>query len=51
LESVERAWRQEGEENVSCEWVGVLRGIFRPKREEAAGDWRKLHNEELYDMY
>jgi hypothetical protein len=23
----------------------VLRRIFGPKREEAAGDWRKLHNE------
>jgi hypothetical protein len=25
----------------------VLRRIFRPKRDEVAGDWRKLHNEEL----
>jgi hypothetical protein len=24
----------------------VLRRIFGPKREEVAGDWRKLHNEE-----
>jgi len=29
----------------------VLRGIFGPKRDEATGDWRKLHNEELNDLY
>jgi hypothetical protein len=29
----------------------VLRRIFRPKRDEIAGDWRKLHNEELNDLY
>ena len=29
----------------------VLRGIFVPKREEALGEWRKLHNEELTDVY
>jgi hypothetical protein len=25
--------------------------IFRPKRVEVTGAWRKLHNEELYDLY
>jgi hypothetical protein len=29
----------------------VLRGIFRPKKNEVAGGWRKLHNEELRDLY
>jgi hypothetical protein len=29
----------------------VLRRIFGPKREEAAGEWRRLHNEELYALY
>jgi hypothetical protein len=29
----------------------VLRRIFGPKRDEVAGDWRKLHNEELHNMY
>jgi hypothetical protein len=29
----------------------VLRGIFRLKRDGVIGEWRKLHNEELYDMY
>jgi len=25
--------------------------IFGPKRNEVTGEWRKLHNEELYDLY
>jgi hypothetical protein len=29
----------------------VLRRIFGPKREEVAGDWRRLHNEELHKLY
>jgi hypothetical protein len=29
----------------------VLRGIFEAKRDEMTGDWRKLHNEELNDLY
>jgi hypothetical protein len=29
----------------------VLRGIFGPKRDERTGEWRKLHNEELHDLY
>jgi hypothetical protein len=29
----------------------VLRRIFGPKRDEVAGKWRKLHNEELHDLY
>ena len=29
----------------------VLRRIFLPKREEVTGEWRKLHNEELNDLY
>jgi TPP-dependent pyruvate/acetoin dehydrogenase alpha subunit len=29
----------------------VLRRIFGPKRDEVTGDWRKLHNEELHNMY
>jgi len=28
----------------------VLRRIFGPKRDEVAGEWRKLHNEELNDL-
>jgi len=29
----------------------VLRRIYRPKRDEVTGEWRKLHNEELHDLY
>jgi hypothetical protein len=29
----------------------VLRRIFRPKRDEVTGGWRKLHNEELHNLY
>ena len=28
----------------------VLRVIFEPKMDEVTGEWRKLHNEELYDV-
>jgi len=30
---------------------GVVRRIFRPKRDEVTGQWRRLHNEELYNLY
>ena len=29
----------------------VLSRIFGPKRDEVTGEWRKLHNEELNDLY
>jgi hypothetical protein len=29
----------------------VLRRIFGPKRDEATGEWRRLHNAELNDLY
>jgi hypothetical protein len=29
----------------------VLRRIFGPKRDEVTREWRKLHNEELRDLY
>jgi hypothetical protein len=29
----------------------VLRRIFGPKRDEVTGEWRKLHNEKLRDLY
>jgi hypothetical protein len=29
----------------------VLRRIFGPKRDEVTGDWRRLHNAELHDLY
>ena len=29
----------------------VLRREFGPKRDEVKGEWRKLHKEELRDLY
>ena len=29
----------------------MLGKIFGPKRDEATGKWRRLHKEELYDLY
>jgi len=31
--------------------IRVLRRIFGPKRDDKRGEWRKLHNEELNDLY
>ena len=28
-----------------------MRRIFGPKRDEVIGEWRKLHNKELNDLY
>jgi hypothetical protein len=32
-------------------FYNVLRRIFGPKRDEVSGGWRKLHNEELHNLY
>ena len=29
----------------------VLRRLFGPRRNEVTGEWRRLHNEELNDLY
>jgi hypothetical protein len=29
----------------------VLGSIFGPKRDEVTGEWRKMHNEELHNLY
>jgi hypothetical protein len=29
----------------------VLRRIFGPKKDEVTGEWRKIHNEEVNDLY
>jgi hypothetical protein len=29
----------------------ILRRIFGPKRDDVTGEWRKLHNEELHNLY
>jgi hypothetical protein len=41
----------EGERRLRVFENRVLRRIFGPKRDEVTGDWRKLHNEELNDLY
>ena len=41
--------REEGRLRVSEN--RALKKVFGPKREEVTGEWRKLHNEELNDMY
>jgi hypothetical protein len=30
---------------------GVLKRIFGPKRDKGTGEWRKLRNEDLNDLY
>ena len=32
-------------------WNRVLRKIFGPRRDEVTGEWRKMHKEELNDLY
>jgi hypothetical protein len=29
----------------------VFRGVFGAKRDKVTGEWRKLHNEKLHDLY
>jgi hypothetical protein len=29
----------------------IKTSIFGPKRDQVTGEWRKLHNEELHDLY
>ena len=29
----------------------MLRRLFGPKRDEVTGEWKRLHNEELYALY
>jgi hypothetical protein len=29
----------------------MLRSIFVPKRDEVTGEWRKLHDDELHNLY
>ena len=41
--------REEHRLRVLENWV--MRRVFGPKRDEGTGEWRKLHNEELNDLY
>jgi hypothetical protein len=40
-----------GEQRLRVFENGVLRRIFGPKRDEVTGEWKKLRNEELNDLY
>jgi hypothetical protein len=31
--------------------IRVLRRVFGPKKDEATGEWRRLHKKELNDLY
>jgi hypothetical protein len=42
---VRKVWRKQKIQN------RVLVRTFGPKRDEVTGEWRKLHNEELRDLY
>jgi hypothetical protein len=42
---------QREERRLSVFETRVFRRIFGPKRDEVTGEWRKLHNEELTDLY
>jgi hypothetical protein len=39
------------EHNIRALQNTVLRKIFGPKRKEVTGEWRRLHNEKLYDLH
>ena len=41
----------EGEHRLRVFENRVLRRVFGPRRHGATGQWRKLHNEELNDLY
>jgi hypothetical protein len=46
-------FKNEAQENI---WIlrlcyGAVTGLFGPKKKVVAGDWRRLHNEELHNLY
>jgi hypothetical protein len=47
VSQIERGTKVEG----GCSENRALRTIFGPKQDKATGEWRKLSNEELYDLY
>jgi hypothetical protein len=40
-----------GRTQIEGVWNRVLMRLFGPKREEVAGSWRRLHDEELCNLY
>jgi len=51
VEEDEVAWKCDPHGRLRVLENRALRRIFGPKREEVTMDWRKLHNEELNDLY
>jgi hypothetical protein len=45
------ALKEESRLGRGCLIIGCKGEYFLPKRDEVTGDWRKLHNEELNDLY
>jgi hypothetical protein len=45
-----KTWSLTFREELSVFENKVLKRIFGPKREEVAGDWRRLHNEKLHQI-
>ena len=47
------SWKKEPVLNLihECKWAVELRRIFGPRRDEVKGEWRRLHNKELNDLY
>jgi hypothetical protein len=46
-----RNWASDIKGGTWTDGVRVLRRIFGPKGDEVTGGWRKLHNEELHNLY
>jgi hypothetical protein len=44
-------WLPEEERRLRLFEIMVLRRIFGPKKDAVRGEWRRLPNEELYDLY
>jgi hypothetical protein len=40
-----------GDDPTQVEGVGMLRRVSGPNRTDVTGEWRKLHNEELHNLY
>jgi hypothetical protein len=45
------AWRRRKEHRLRVFENRVLRRLFGPKRDEVTREWRKLHYEELHNLY
>ena len=49
--SVQCYWRIKPYGKTHTYWLCVTCEIFEPRRDEVTGEWRNLHNKELYDLY